>query len=210
MKLDSKYFDSIRVKRGADRVDEQMPRCEWPGCNCAGTHRAPKGRGHEGEYHLFCIDHVRTYNKSYNYFTGMNDSDVAAYLKSSITGHRPTWSSGVNAWAATGIHSAAKPFMNGFQKDFDTADPFGLFGMAGRRTAEEESGTPRRVVRNVERRSLRVLDLGDNASPAEIKARFKLLVKRHHPDGNGGDRASEDKLREVIQAYNYLKQAGFC
>ena len=67
---------------------------------------------------------------------------------------------------------------------------------------------PRRTVRNVERRSLETLDLTDGASKAEIKTRFKELVKRHHPDANGGDTRSEDKLREIIQAYNYLKQAG--
>ena len=85
-----------------------MPPCSWPGCDKAGAHRAPKGRGREGEYHLFCLDHVRDYNKSYNYFSGMSDDDVATYQKSSITGHRPTWSSGVNAWAATGFRPRAE------------------------------------------------------------------------------------------------------
>lgn len=210
MKLDSKYFDSIRVKPDGERTSDQKPGCEWPGCKRPGTHRAPKGRGMEGAYHLFCIDHVSAYNKSYNYFSGMNDADVASYQKASITGHRPTWSSGVNAWAATGLHSAAKPFIHGFHKDFEAADPLGVFGMSGRRGASAEPDPSHRVVHNAERRSLRVLDLPDTASAAEIKARFKTLVKRHHPDGNGGDRASEDKLREVIQAYKYLKQAGFC
>jgi DnaJ-class molecular chaperone len=65
-------------------------------------------------------------------------------------------------------------------------------------------------VRNAERKALHALGLEDTASGPEIKARFKELVKRHHPDANGGDRGSEDKLREIIQAYNYLKSAGFC
>ena len=50
----------------------------------------------------------------------------------------------------------------------------------------------------------------DSAKRADIKSRFKVLVKRHHPDANGGDRGSEERLREVIHAYNYLKSAGFC
>jgi hypothetical protein len=127
-----------------------------------------------------------------------------------MTGHRPTWSSGVNAWAETGFRSAAQSQMNGHQNDFQTQDPFNLFKETGHRAQPGDEAKAQRVVRNAERRSLRVLDLGDDASAAEIKARFKILVKRHHPDGNGGDRTSEDKLREVIQAYNYLKQAGFC
>jgi len=55
-----------------------------------------------------------------------------------------------------------------------------------------------------------VLGLEIEARPPDIKARFKLLVKRHHPDANGGDRSCEDKLRQIIQAYNYLKSVGFC
>jgi curved DNA-binding protein CbpA len=208
MKLDSKYFDSIRIKPEAERgASPHAPVCNWPGCVEAGSHRAPKGRGREGEYFLYCLDHVRAYNKSYNYFAGMSDEDVASYQKASITGHRPTWASGVNAWAATGFRSAAQAHM-GFKTDFGTADPFELFGMGHAPNAEP--GPKRRTLRNVERKSLRALDLDEDAKAPEIKARFKALVKLHHPDINGGDKQSEDRLREVIQAYNQLKQAGFC
>ena len=66
----------------------------------------------------------------------------------------------------------------------------------------------RRTLKPLEVKSLEALDLAAGAERLEIKARFKQLVKRHHPDANGGDKRSEDKLREIIQAYNYLKQAG--
>ncbi len=66
-----------------------------------------------------------------------------------------------------------------------------------------------RMVRNVERKALETLGLEASATTAEVKARFKVLVKRHHPDANGGDRSSEDRLVEIIQAYNYLKTIGF-
>ncbi len=209
MKLDSKYFDSIRIKPEAERrASAHAPTCDWPGCEEAGCHKAPKGRGREGEYFRYCLEHVRAYNKSYNYFAGMSDEDVARYQKASITGHRPTWSSGVNAWAATGFRSAAQGHM-GFKADFTTGDPFELFAR-GRSGPGEENGAPPRVLRNAERKSLRALDLDEDAKAPEIKARFKALVKRHHPDINGGDKQSEDRLREIIQAYNHLKQAGFC
>ena len=68
----------------------------------------------------------------------------------------------------------------------------------------------RRTLRNAERKALHALGLEDGAAGTDIKARFKELVKRHHPDANGGDRASEDKLREIIESYNYLKKTGFC
>ena len=208
MKLDSKYFDSIRIKPEAERgATPHAPTCDWPGCEEPGDFKAPKGRGREGEYFRYCLEHVRHYNKSYNYFAGMSDEEVARYQKASVTGHRPTWSSGVNAWASTGFRSAAQPHM-GFKADFSTTDPFDLFARG--HAANGDAGEKRRVLRNAERKSLRALDLDEDAKAPEIKARFKALVKQHHPDINGGDKQSEDRLREVIQAYNHLKQAGFC
>jgi len=65
-------------------------------------------------------------------------------------------------------------------------------------------------VRNAERKAFETLGLDAEATATDSKARFKLLVKRHHPDANGGDRSCEDRLREIIQAYNYLKSVGFC
>src|ERR1041384_3817554 len=92
MKLNSPLFDSIRVKPGQDRRPRKAdePCCEWKGCGNSATHRAPKGRMRENEYWRFCLDHVREYNASYNYFAGMNDDDVMRYQKDAITGHRPT------------------------------------------------------------------------------------------------------------------------
>ena len=76
------------------------------------------------------------------------------------------------------------------------------------RGPKAEKAEPPRAVRNAERKALHELGLEVGADKAEIKAQFKLLVKRHHPDANGGDRGTEDKLREIIQAYNYLKTTG--
>ena len=64
------------------------------------------------------------------------------------------------------------------------------------------------MIRNAERKAFDVLGLEADATAQDVKTRFKVLVKRHHPDANGGDRSSEDKLREIIQAYNYLKSIG--
>jgi len=197
MKFDSPIFDRIRVKPSQDRrLKTDGPVCQWAGCQDRATHRAPKGRQHEREYWRFCLDHVREYNQSYNYFAGMNDAAVMAYQKDALTGHRPTWKMG------TGKGMPRSDF-----RAFGTsADPFGLFG-AGMR-AEQKARAETRPIRNAERKALDVLGLEAGATAHQVKMRFKQLVKRHHPDANGGDRSSEDRLVEIIQAYNYLKSVG--
>ena len=97
MDLNSKYFDRIRISPGEATVeDPEQPPATSQGCGRMGGYRAPKGRGHEGEYFNFCLDHVREYNKSYNYFAGMADDEIVDYQRSASTGHRPTWNMGVN------------------------------------------------------------------------------------------------------------------
>ena len=95
MKTNSPLFDRIRVKPDQDRrLRASFPACQWPGCDAPATHRAPKGRLRASEYWRFCLEHVREYNNSYNFFAGMSDDAIAQYQKDAITGHRPTWKLG--------------------------------------------------------------------------------------------------------------------
>jgi DnaJ domain len=206
MDLSSKYFDRIRINPGGATVKEpDAARCEAAGCEHQGGYRAPKGRGREGQYYNFCLDHVREYNKSYNYFAGMPDIEIDSYQKSASTGHRPTWTMGVNN--KDGLSSANRDPRFAWSAAF--TDPFGMFGGDIPRS-KPKSEPERRPLRNLERRSFAALDLEGTESGAEIKARYKALVKRLHPDANGGDRSSEDRLRQIIQAYHYLRSVGFC
>src|SRR6266702_902848 len=165
----SKFFDSIRIKpnklsaKQQARAQEEAATCEWAGCQNRGPHRAPKGRENSREYWHFCLNHVREYNQSYNFFQGMNADAVARYQKDALTGHRPTWTMGANTSAKT------------------------------------------RKIMNDERKALQVMGLGPDATLETVKAKYKALVKQHHPDANGGDRSTEDRLIEIIKAYNYLK-----
>ena len=224
MDLNSPLFDSIRIKptcddgkgagksgagksgagkSGAAASSEQV--CESPGCTQLGLHRAPKGRRQEGQYWRFCIDHVRAYNASYNYFAGMNDDAVQAYQKDAIIGHRPTWSMGVNKAAHPAADHPPEP-----ERDWAYADPLGILRAAGigggKRKAEPEPRRPRHSA--AVRKALDVLGLDETADVAAIKAQYKVLVKRFHPDANGGDRSFEDRLRDIIRAHDVLRAAG--
>jgi hypothetical protein len=201
----SKFFDKIRVKPRAaeaarEAAREQVVMCDAPGCGNRGAHRAPKGRGQEKDYWHFCLNHVREYNQGYNFFEGMAADAVARYQKDALTGHRPTWKMGQNG-ARARVRSA---------EDLEgAADPLNVFNefshRRSRRGPEPSSKSEPRKVFNAERKALQVMGLDGDATLEVVKAKYKALVKQHHPDANGGDRSTEDRLIEIIKAYNYLK-----
>jgi hypothetical protein len=203
----SNIFDRIRISRKEDPSEiKPVPRCEHEGCQLEGEFRAPKGRGAEGQYWQFCLEHVRAYNNTYNYFQGMPDAAIASFQKSALTGHRPTWSMGVKGMHQEGeIPGPAGNMWAETEASLRFSDPFSLF--------REKQGNPtpkRRPVGNSERKAFMALNLEVTATASEIKLRYKQMVKRFHPDANGGDKAYEDKLRDIIQAYTQLKNNGFC
>ena len=202
MKLDSKYFDKIRIKTGPNKKEPPAPvMCEWPGCVKPARHKAPKGRGAEGQFHNYCTAHVQEYNKTYNYFEGMKDNDVAGFQKDSQTGHRPTWKLGQNAAAANNAYAN----INGMRrKARNVNDPYGMF------TAAQQTEKPVRSLRRGELKALNTLGLDETATADMAKAQYKKLVKRLHPDANGGSRANEETLKNVIHAYDTLRSSGFC
>src|SRR5215468_10333668 len=133
MKLDSKHFDSLRAKpAGETPAPAAGPVCQWKGCQSPGLYKAPVGRGFEGQYYLFCLDHVRQFNASYNYFEGMSNAEVEAYQKDSVIGHRPTWKAGANAWAHGTRHGSSSADFGGRA----TNDAHGFFAWRSGRPRE--------------------------------------------------------------------------
>jgi DnaJ-domain-containing protein 1 len=130
----------------------------------------------------------------------MSDSAILSYQKDAMIGHRPTWKMGENA--ASGKRRPQQKAEEVF------IDPFNLFDDAGvkkpRKKAEPEG--PR--VGALAQKAYETLSLEIGSDSATIRLRYKELVKRFHPDANGGDRSLEDRLREIIHAYNTLKAAG--
>jgi hypothetical protein len=196
MNLNSRIFDRIRVKRKPKQAAQpEEPRCDHPGCVALGLYRAPMGRLREGQYFSFCLDHVREYNATYNYFNGMSAEDVALYQRDALVGHRPTWSMGTNR--------TDKNFREDGDDSSQSGDTLSMAAPGARRAPRAEQAKPRYGLAAL--RALDQLGLDDTADAVTIKSRYKDLVKRLHPDANSGDRSNEDKLREIIRAYNFLK-----
>lgn len=194
-------FVDIRVKKTNAEVPiygqegREGPACDYIGCARVGRHKAPKSREHTGEFWHFCQDHAADYNRRWDYFAGMSDGELADYQRREETGHRPTWN-----------------FRSGRLDRFSAAvrgrgrqgDPFSLFSTEGAAPAP----APRRRLTRLQTLALEALHLDERAGAPDIRARYAELVKRWHPDSNGGDRSAEQTLQRVIRAYQTLKAGG--
>lgn len=197
-------FVDIRVKKAgaakaAAREPETRP-CDHVGCKRAGEHRAPKGRDRENEYWHFCPEHVAEYNKRWNYFQGMSDAELAAYRAKEEVGHRPTWT--FRSGRVDRFSSANRNIRQG-----RASDPFAMFGPGGD-PAQPGAAKQRRRLTRLQAMALEVMQLEESATSPDIRARYAELVKRWHPDSNGGDRGAEENLQRVIKAYQTLKAGG--
>jgi hypothetical protein len=168
--------------------------CDHADCRVAATTRAPKSRDLTGEHYWFCQAHAAEYNRTWNFFAGMTEGEIRTRMAEDMsTGGRPTWSisqGGRNREAAAG---------RGVFRD-----PFGIFGAA---QARAPGAAAERSLGKLERGALADLDLDANATDVVIRERYVELVKRCHPDANGGDRSAEHKLQRVIKAYKTLRKA---
>lgn len=168
-------------------------RCDKPGCPEPGQYRAPKSPRALDEYYWFCKDHVREYNLNWNYFQGQSEEEFQQFLDNATVWERPTKpfnkSGQEAAWARHGI-----------------ADPHELLG-------DNATSDPRAAVRRklppTERRALEILEAKESWTRADIRKQYKSLVKDLHPDMNGGDRSDEDRLQEVVWAWDQVKDSRY-
>ena len=174
------------------RVEGARDRCAVPGCGQPGEYKAPLEPANfngPGSWRFLCLDHVREHNSAYNYFDGMSADEISA--AQSPYGH---WEPSIRAFSAT---AGTTPRWSDF------SDPLDAISARFRHVRE---GAQSRFSKP-ERRALSVLGLGEDADRHALRSRYSKLVRRYHPDKNGGDRSHETRLREVIEAYQALKRS---
>lgn len=206
MKLQSKLFDSIRIKtRREEKPEPAAVVCDWEGCDAAGEYRAPKGAKNAGEYHHFCLTHVRHYNTAFNFFAGMDKEQLDEAL------HTPPKAESRSSFATgnPGVKASRAARTAGLQPGDRYGDPFGVFAKYRHRQAQKPAAERVKPLHEQDRRALETLGILGHAKSDDIKQAYKTLVKIHHPDANGGDKSSEDRLRTIIAAYSHLKKMGF-
>lgn len=187
----------IRIK--PDKKSRKEPReekkagqpCARAGCTAAAEFKVPKSREQLSEYIWLCRVHTRAHNEAWDFFAGMNDRDIEKFRIEAQTGHRPTWKLG---------ERAAGPRRKSYAFN-DT-----IFGDVEQQ--KEAVRKPERQLTRLQFLAFETLSLEPSATLIEIKARYKELVKRYHPDANGGSRDAEERLKQVIKAYGVLRASG--
>jgi DnaJ-domain-containing protein 1 len=192
-----KFGFDIRIKPAAPRAKKEAAarRCAMAGCKAPGEFRVPKHPTNLDDRHWLCQNHVRDHNAKWNFFAGMSDADIENFRLQAALGHRPTWPLGRRAAG----HVQDAPTGGAFHIE----DGFAILD-------EKDGPAPPRPSRltKAQRDALNALNLEEGASLQQIRAKYKELVKRFHPDANGGDRGSEERLRQVIKAYSHLRATG--
>jgi len=176
-------------KKNAPRTDFRP--CDHPGCHEYGDYRAPKSRDSLNEYFWFCLDHVRAYNSSWDYYAGLGADEIEFMVRNDTTWQRPTWPMG-------------KRMGGGFRFDASKVrDGFGVFG----ENFGESAQPPAPAASAAEMGALKEMNLSYPLTIDALKTRYKELCKLHHPDANGGDKQAEERFKRIGQAYKTLMES---
>ena len=176
------------------RVAGAADRCGAPGCGEPGEFKAPLQPANfdgPGAWRFLCLDHVREHNAKYNFFEGMSTDEITRAQYPLAGWDRPS-----RPFAANGADPPPK------WSDF--ADP--LDAISGRFGLVRDAARPSRFSKP-ERQALSVLGLGDDVDRHALRQTYSTLVRRYHPDKNGGDRSHEARLTAVIEAYQLLRKS---
>ncbi|QDH14608.1 molecular chaperone DnaJ [Oecophyllibacter saccharovorans] len=176
-----------RARAFAPDPDAPSQTCDHPGCEEAAGYRAPRARSALRSYYWFCLDHVRQYNARWDYYKGMTPGQIEAQMRADTSWQRPSWKLGN---------------MGGHVSLDDLTDPLEILRQHGRRTAETRAAklAPAHL-----RDALARLDLSWPATFEEVKARYRLLARKHHPDTNAGNAKAAERFKAIGAAYRTLR-----
>lgn len=193
-------FTDMRIRKpmsiSAKKQEEEIRPCEAEGCANPGKCKAPKSRNNPLDTWWFCEKHAAEYNKNWNFFEGMSDGDQRAFQEAERHGHRPTWNFGAKGGSREGATL-------GRNNRFAGGERVDMNSRAERK--KRIDGKAQLAATIHVKRALEELGLKETATASEVRRTYADLVRRYHPDSNGGDRSAEARLSVVVKAYKVLK-----
>ena len=161
--------------------------CDWDKCKNIGSYKAPLDKDNSKKYRLLCLEHIKIFNKSWNYFSDMNESEIEYFIKSDLTWHKPTKK----------FSSSENFFKILWQNTLE--DKMNIFGNNGYKNFKKTKFSEK------DTHALEVLGLKHETEWPDIQKKFKTLVKKYHPDKNQGSKKYEDLLKKITLAYSQLR-----
>jgi hypothetical protein len=161
--------------------------CDWQNCKELGAYKAPIERDNSKKFRLLCLEHIKIFNKKWNYFANMNDQEIEFFVKSDLTWHKSTKTFG-----------SSENFFNILWNNA-LEDKLNIF------KSENFKEFKKTKLSNTDRDALDIMDIRYDTKWEEIHKKFKMLVKKYHPDKNQGSKEFEDKLKKITLAYSQLK-----
>ena len=161
--------------------------CDWNNCLEIAEYKAPVEKDNSKKFRLLCLEHIKIFNKNWNYFENMNDQQIEFFIKSDLTWHKSTKNFG-----------SSENFFNILWNNA-LEDKLNIFKSSGFKDFKKKK------LSNTDRDALDILELNYEVKWEEIQKKFKTLVKKYHPDKNQGSRKFEDKLKKITLAYSQLK-----
>jgi len=162
--------------------------CDWENCKEIGKYKAPKEKDNSKDFRLLCLEHIKIFNKNWNYFQNMNTEEIEFFIKSDVTWHKTTKS-----------FSSSENFFNILWNNA-LEDKLNIFSSSNFKNFKKNQ------LSDKDRDALELMDLKLSSNWTEIHKQFRLLVKKYHPDKNRGNKKYEDKLKSITLAYTQLKK----
>jgi hypothetical protein len=193
-----KFRFAFQKKQAEREAADAQGLCEFPGCEEAAYHPAPKKdvtsrRDDPTTWHWFCLNHVRDYNAQWNYYAHMGEAEILQEWKKDITWHRPSWPLG--SWYGKFTHIRKTNIEA--DKAFYVDDPFGLFPNMPH--PQDTPYTP------LEKKAMRLLSLTHPFDGAMLQSAYRHMVKQHHPDVNTHP-SSQEMMLKINESYQLLKK----
>ena len=165
--------------------------CDSPKCKEKGEYRAPKSRVMLNEYFYFCLDHIKEYNKSWDFYKGMSVEQIENSMRSDTFWDRPSWP----------LKNSFKNIFDDFNEyveDFVKNDDDKINDTYFKNKLQDENLTLD------EAKALKELGLKMPISLEKIKKNYKKLVKIFHPDVNGNNKDAEERFKQINESYKLL------
>tara|TARA_X000000368_G_scaffold383501_1_gene341391 strand:- start:844 stop:1359 length:516 start_codon:yes stop_codon:yes gene_type:complete len=161
--------------------------CDWENCKKIGSYKAPFEKDNSRKYRLLCLEHIKIFNKKWNYFADMSNEEIEYFIKSDLTWHKSTKS-----------FSSSENFFNILWNNA-LEDKLNIFRSSNFKEFKKTQ------LSRTDKDAFDIMDLKYDANWEEIHKKFKTLVKKYHPDKNRGSKKFEDKLKKITLAYSQLK-----